>query len=115
LSEQEFADSEKQRLITEAKKNAAKAKPYDNPKVLTELEAASSEAYRIVKPLIEMKYREIQREQDLQTHLDSLMQSIEANTKELANVKGELSELRQLHSVNAEKESKVLDELLKVL
>jgi hypothetical protein len=115
LSEQEFADSEKQRLITESKKDAAKAKPYDTPAVLSEVEAASSEAYRIVKPLIEMKYREIQKEQELQTHLDSLMQSIEANTKELANVKTELSELRSLHSVNAAKESKVLDELLKVL
>jgi hypothetical protein len=115
LSEQEFADSEKQRLITDAKVNAAKAHPLDNPSTLSTVEAASSEAYRIVKPLIEMKFRELQKEQELQIHLDSLMQSIEANTKELANVKTELSELRSLHSVNAAKESKVLDELLKVL
>jgi hypothetical protein len=113
--EAQFMEAEEQRRITDAKVNAAKAHPLDNPSTLSTVEAASSEAYRIVKPLIEMKYREIQKEQDLQTHLDSLMQSIEANTKELSNVKAELADLKILHSVNAEKESKVLDELLKVL
>jgi dynactin complex subunit len=101
--------------ITEAKVSAVKASKYDSTVSLTEAEAASSEAYRIVKPLIEMKRREIVKEQELQTHLDSLMQSIEDNTRELSTVKTELTELRSLHSLNAEKESRVLDKLLEVL
>jgi hypothetical protein len=115
MAEEQFALSEELRIATEAKVNASKAGKYENPTVLSDVEAASSEAYRIVKPLIEMKQRQIVKEQELQIHLDSLMSGIEANTRELNSVKDELASLVKLRSVNAEKESKALDKLLEVL
>lgn len=115
MTENEFAQQEEIRRISEAKVNASKAHSYNNPAALTEAEAAASEAYRIVKPLIEMKHNHIIKEQELQANLTSLMNNIEANTRQLDEVKNQLSELVKLRSVNAAKEAVALDKLIAVL
>ena len=114
MSEEAFNQQEEIRRVSEAKRYAKDAQTLETTTVITESEASAAEAYKMFKSVIEFKRQQIIKEQELQTDISQLIQQNMATQQSLAKVAEDLAALVKLRSVNAEKESKVLDHLLEL-
>jgi len=118
MSEEEFERAEELREVTERRVNALKGEHLSNPtqnEPLSEPQLVASEVYGLVKPLVEMKRRQVIAEQELQADINALTNSLNLVTEQLQRVTAKMDELVNSRLVNAEKESRVLDGLLAVL
>lgn len=119
MSEAEFKTSEELRRLAERKVNVVKGKQLeqlekDSPGV-DESQLIAGEVYGLIKPLVEMKRRQVVAEQELQADINSLTNSLNLVTEQLKRVTAKMDELVKSRSVNAEKENKALDGLLAIL
>lgn len=117
MSESDFAEAEERLRVTEAKVNAAKAGRIEKTEVqlLDESATVSAEVYRMIKPVVEMRRRQVIAEQELQADLNVLAGKLAEVTVGLARTNQRVDALVNLRSKNAEKESKLYDELLALL